>query len=175
MSCIWQELAPGRWQPLALPSGRTLGGETFGVPGIALFITGQGERGAALLVRPGVWVRVNGEPVLGGLRWLEHKDEVLAGDSRLFFSLESTPTVVPFRLTEGARAPTCPICRGPIKEGSDAVQCPGCTRWFHQAAPADGRAGKPCWTYSGTCRFCNHPTAFDAAAGWRPDREEVNV
>jgi hypothetical protein len=175
MSCIWQETSGG-WRSLPLPPGATLAGEGLGVPGVAWHGLAQGaERGAALLVRPGVWVRVNGRPVLGGLRMLGHADEVLAESSRFFFSVESAPQVVVFRVPEGGRAPICPVCRGPIKDGSTAVQCPGCGRWFHQGEAEAGRPGKPCWTYAAQCRFCNHPTAFAAEASWRPDREESDV
>jgi hypothetical protein len=132
-------------------------------------------RGAALLVRPGVRVRVNGEPVLGGLRLLEHKDEILVGSTRLFFSVESAPLVTLFQPSGGERVPVCPICRGPVREGVQAVECPGCGRWFHQTEATTDRPAKPCWTYASTCRFCNHPTSFAADAEWRPDREESLV
>ena len=36
------------------------------------------------------------------------------------------PVVVPFVPVQGQRLPTCPICRGPIRAGMEAVQCPGC-------------------------------------------------
>ena len=130
------------------------------------------ERGVALLLPPGVAARVNGRPVLGGLRVLEHKDEVTFGRSRLFYSAESTPLVVVFRREDGSRSPTCPLCRGPVRDGDQAVQCPGCGRWFHQADATEDRPAKPCWTYAPTCRFCNHPTALGGEAGWRPEREE---
>jgi hypothetical protein len=113
-----------------------------------------------------VWVRVNGLPVLGGLRLLGHKDEVLAEGARFFFSVESAPEVVVFQLPPGGRAPICPVCRGPVREGAQVVQCPGCSRWFHQLE------AKPCWTYAPACRFCNHPTPLVAGSAWRPDREE---
>jgi hypothetical protein len=172
MSCVWQEHRAGRWGAHALLPGKLTAGEELGVAGIAL--RGMG-RGAALLVRPGVAARVNGEPVLGGLRLLEHADEVLVGAVRLCFSQESTPVVVCFALAAGQRPPVCPVCRGPVKEGAQAVQCPGCGRWFHQLGAEDGRPAKPCWTYAPTCRFCNHPTSFAAEAAWRPDREEQRV
>jgi hypothetical protein len=169
MSSIWRERQDGGWAARVLPPGRTVAGEELGTPGVAFHALDRGaDRGALLLVRPGVWVRVNGEPVLGGLRRLAHKDEILLASARMFFSLESTPTVVIFHAPAGGRAPVCPICRGPIRDGSEAVQCPGCGRWFHQA-------DKPCWTYAPTCRFCNHPTPFAAEAAWRPDREESLV
>jgi hypothetical protein len=147
-----------------------LPGEELGVGGIALYGLGQGgERGVALFVLPGVWARVNGEPVLGGLRLLGHRDEILVEDARLFFSLELTPEVTVFRLVAGERAPTCPVCRGPVKDENEAVRCPGCGRWFHQAA------ARSCWTYAPACRFCDHPTPLTGAAAWRPELEEAGV
>jgi hypothetical protein len=169
MSCVWQEQRPGRWTARAVTAGRTLAGEELGVAGLGVMELRQG--GAALFVRPGLWVRVNGEPVLGGLRLLEHKDEILAGSARLCFSREAAPVVVRFS-SAGQRNPVCPICRGPVREGMQAVQCPGCGRWFHQREAEDDRPAKPCWTYAPTCRFCTHPTSFAAEAAWRPDREE---
>jgi hypothetical protein len=146
------------------------------VEGIAFYPLSQGaERGALLLVRSGVWVRVNGQPVLGGMRVLDHKDEILAGSTRFYLSLETTPTVVLYQVPPGGRAPTCPICRGPIREGTPAVQCPGCGRWFHQVDAAEDRPAKPCWTYAPTCRFCAHPTSFAAEAAWRPEMEECHA
>lgn len=164
MSCLWIESAPGRWDARTVPPGRPTAGEDLGIPGIALLVLPR--QGAVLLARPGVWVRVNGEPVLGGMRILEHKDEVLAGDRRLVFSQEGNPVIRPYTPSAGARLPTCPVCRGPVREAALAVQCPGCGRWFHQEGE------KICWSYAPNCRFCNHPTAFDDSAAWRPDREE---
>ena len=164
MSCLWIETAPGQWVSRVRVAGRPTNGEDLGVPGIALLALPR--RGAVLLARPGVWVRVNGEPVLGGMRLLEHKDEVLAGEARCVFSQQSVPVVVAFSPAEGARPPTCPVCRGVVGP-SLSVQCPGCGRWFHQ------EGARACWTYAAACRFCNHPTAFDDEAAWRPDREEA--
>jgi hypothetical protein len=176
MSCVWQECPGNAWNSIPLPAGNTLDGTPLGLAGVAFCSLGQASaQGAALLVRPGVWVRVNGRPVLGGVHVLEHKDEILVAGGRLFFSMETTPVAVPFRLAAGAPVPTCPICRGPIKDGQQAVQCPGCSRWFHQLDAAEGRPAKPCWTYAPTCRFCNHPTSFAAESAWKPETEEAHV
>jgi hypothetical protein len=162
MSCLWLEHA-GAWQARALAGGRVLAGDELALAGIAFVPLPRGQ--AALLVRPGVRVRVNGEPVFGGVRLLEHKDEVLIGARRVVFSGEATPVVTTFTAA-GQRPPVCPVCRGPVREGTQAVQCPGCGRWFHQ------QDAKTCWTYAATCRFCNHPTSFSAETCWRPDQEE---
>ena len=170
MSSVWRE-AGGEWKPLTIPEAQRAPG--LQVDGLRFLRFGGGnERGTALLLPPGFAARVNGRPVLGGMRVLEHRDEVTFGRSRLFYSAESTPVVVVFRRAEGVRSPTCPLCRGPVRDGDQAVRCPGCGRWFHQADAADGKPAKPCWTYAPTCRFCNHPTALGGEAGWRPERED---
>jgi hypothetical protein len=111
--------------------------------------------------------------VLGGLRVLEHKDEILVGSARLFFSAESAPVVVAFHLEAGAKAPTCPVCRGPLKDGDQAVRCPGCSRWYHQLDAVEGRPAKHCWTYAETC-LCQHPRTLSGELLWRPELEETD-
>jgi hypothetical protein len=176
MSSLWQENAEHRWQSVAVHSSTTLDGSAIGVPGIAIYgLTQSPQRGALLMAQPGVWVRVNGLPLLGGARVLEHTDEILVGNVRLCFSAESTPVLATYKVPEGGRPAVCPICRGPIRDGMTAVECPGCGRWFHQLPAADGRPAKPCWTYAPTCRFCNHPTAFGTEAVWRPDQEDAHA
>jgi hypothetical protein len=136
------------------------------------------ERGVALLAAADVRIWVNGLPVLGGLRVLEHKDEILFGNGRFYYSAEATPVVATFRGQAGVRVPSCPICRGPLKDGDTAVQCPGCGRWFHQAAeeiphPSGSPVrAKTCWTYGPSCRFCGHPTPLNGEPVWRPEMEE---
>ena len=94
MSSVWREAGGGEWQPLTLPEARGAGDRGLEVDGLRFLRFGAGnERGAALLLPPGALARVNGRPVLGGLRVLEHKDEVTFGRSRLFYSAESTPVL----------------------------------------------------------------------------------
>ena len=153
MSTIWREQSPGEWR-----ATRRIDHEGVGlveVPG-----------GAVLLVRDGVRVRVNGEPVPGGVRVLDHRDEILVGGDRLLFSAQTAPLVTAFASEPDQRLPVCAVCRGPVREGMRAVACPGCGRWFHQLDD------KPCWTYAPTCRFCQHPTPLDEAATWRPGGDD---
>ncbi len=107
-----------------------------------------------------VWV--NGEPLLAGLAVLKDRDEILLGGrTRLYFSTEELPAVVPY---PGAEAPEfCARCHGPLVAGAPAVRCPSCGRWCHQAA------ARPCWTYGPGCPLCGHPTAFDAGLRWSPE------
>ena len=168
MSSIWMESSSQGWNPSPVAHGYRLPPS-----GLYFFRFGRGsENGVALLAPRTVSVRVNGCPVVAGLRVLEHKDEILVGRTRLFFSAESTPVAVAFQPEAGVRSPTCPNCRGPIKTGERAVQCPGCARWYHQIEPADGGRAKRCWTHSETCRFCNHPTSLTGAQTWCPEQEE---
>jgi hypothetical protein len=176
MSTVWREAAGNRWESAAVPEGRPLDGAELGVPGVRVFRFAQGgARGVGLFAGAGAPVLVNGEPLLGGFRVLEHKDEILVGRLRLYFSSESAPALVVFRAEPGARPCTCPVCRGPIKDGDTAVQCPGCSRWFHQLEPAEGRTPRRCWTFAAQCRICNHPTALTGEPVWRPEKEEAHV
>src|SRR5262245_34884274 len=108
MSNLWRQAAGAAWALLALEEVATH------VSGATPFVRfGKGpDGGVALLAGAGVEVRANGLPVLGGLRILEHRDELLIDGQRYYFSAQSTPVVMPFRLEEGARRPTCPVCRG---------------------------------------------------------------
>jgi len=161
MCCIWLEHAPGQWQSWHLSGGQPVAG--------ADFVTLR-EGGAALLVWAEVRARVNGEPILGGLRLLDHRDEVLLGAARLIYSAQSAPAVTTFTLVGDQRPPICPVCRGQVRPGMQAVRCPGCGRWFHQLEANGEQPARPCWTYAPTCRFCNHPTTLEGSA-WRPDQE----
>jgi hypothetical protein len=171
MSTLWRECDGTRWEPLAVAEAAPLD-----EAGIRIFRFGQGaDKGVGLLTRPGTRVLVNGQPVLGGFRVLEHRDEILAGHKRFYFSSESTPQVVVFRPLPGARPCTCPQCRGLIKDGDAAVQCPNCSRWFHQIEPGDGRSARRCWTFTDKCRICNHPTSLSGEPVWRPEKVEAHV
>jgi hypothetical protein len=176
MATLWREAEDNRWEAVLVPEGRPLDGGELGVPGIQVFRFGQGgDRGVGLLARVGTAVRVNGSPLLGGFGVLEHRDEVLVGRRRFYFSSEATPAVVLFRAEAGARPVTCPVCRGSIKDGEQAVQCPGCARWFHQLDPAGGKPARRCWTFAAGCRLCGHPTALTGEPAWRPEKEEAHV
>ncbi len=171
MSGLWREGTAG-WQAIGMFEPVPGSSDLPGVDGVAFCSFGHGsERGVALLVRPGILARVNGQPILGGMRVLTHRDEVLLGSIRFYYSAQRTPCVVVFRSAEGARAPVCPVCRGPIVQNGSAVQCPGCGRWYHQSEPS----GRQCWTYSGSCRFCEHPTSLTGETIWRPEMEETNA
>jgi hypothetical protein len=140
--------------------------------GLRLVPFGAGaDGGMALMVPPrtvAVWV--NGESIVAGLRVLEHRDEILCGDSRWYYSAESRAEVKTYVLPAGERRPRCGVCRSPLDDGQPAVACPQCGRLYHQIAEQAAAPAKPCWTYRPEC-LCGHPTALDESALWRPDKE----
>ena len=71
MSVVWREMPDQTWRALPLRQGQPLTAEELDAVGVQLCDLGS-ERGALLMVRPGVWVRVNGQAILGGARVLEH-------------------------------------------------------------------------------------------------------
>ncbi len=132
-----------------------------------------GKPGHVLVAKPRGLVRVNGMPVIGGLRALGHKDELIVGSRRMFFSSESVPVVEVYEHDRQGRRPRCPVCRAAVEDGQTVVRCPGCSRVYHQIAAADDTPEKPCWTYSPSCRFCDHPTTLSGEPTWRPELEEA--
>lgn len=171
MSSLWREV-PGAWEAVPVCAD----GLDLSAGGVRLVRFGEGaEGGVALLSRPGVHVRINGLPILGGLAVLQHRDEILIDTNRFCFSAQTRPAVVGFHLEAGARRPTCPVCRGAIHDDELAVRCPGCGRWYHQVEAGDGRRARTCWTYAATCRFDQHPTSLSGEAAWRPEQEEEHA
>ncbi len=128
----------------------------------------------ALLAPASVAVRVNGSLVVGGLRVLQHKDEIRIGSQQLFFSAESVPVAEEYRHEGSGRRPRCPVCRAAVQDGQTVVRCPGCSRLYHQIEATGDSPEKPCWTYSPSCRFCEHPTSMSGETAWRPEQEEFD-
>jgi hypothetical protein len=106
-------------------------------------------------------VRVNGSPLLLGVRVLRDKDEIRIQGSRFFFSTESQPHIEPF--PGSAKTTFCPRCKEAIEKDSPAVRCPGCGVWHHQSEDL------PCWTYDARCALCDQPSALDAGYRWTPE------
>ncbi len=117
----------------------------------------------AVLADPGSPVLVNGTPVVGDLKILRDRDQLLLPTAgRAFFSTERLAEIIP--MIETAREIRCPRCKTPVIKGSPAVRCPSCQLWHHQS---DDR---PCWSYSTVCGGCSQPTALDAGFQWTPDQ-----
>lgn len=118
-------------------------------------------------------VRVNGFPLVGGLRLLRDRDEIRvdgAGIGRCFFSTEEPPRIESYSPPRAGadsldpeHAPRCPRCQEPLSAGEPVVRCPGCRVLFHQ----DPENGLPCWTY-GNCSICGRETDLDGGHLWSP-------
>jgi hypothetical protein len=169
MSCVWWEVPGQGWKQAPVTGGAV----PEGCPAADIAFAPNPEGSAVLLTRAPAWV--NGQPVLGGVKALEHQDEILVGQALLYFSAEATPTPVVFRPEPGQCGPRCPLCRDLLNDGDQAVRCPRCGHWYHQIDPTDGRPGRPCWTTRETCWFCRHPTALSGEPGWRPEQEESHA
>jgi len=107
-------------------------------------------------------VRVNGLPLVGGLRLVEDRDEIWPrGAAPLFFSTEDLARVEPFPPHEGAKF--CARCKLEVEAESPAVRCPGCSVWYHQTDEY------PCWSYGPTCALCDQPSDLTAGYRWTPE------
>ena len=140
--------------------------------GIVLARFGGGtDFSVALLAKLDLNVLVNGVPIAGGLRILEHRDEIVVGGSRLLYSEESVPEITTAQAGPGARPLRCSLCRGTIENGMTIVRCPRCLRLFHQSDAGPDAPERHCWTYSERCRHCGHPTAMTGESLWSPEKE----
>jgi hypothetical protein len=102
-------------------------------------------------------VAVNGVSALP-LRLLADKDEILIDGEIIYFSAESEAEVVLFPAL--AIEVCCGKCKGKLRAGEPAVQCPRCKVWRHQTGEL------PCWTYGATCTSGDCPTK---GVSWRPE------
>jgi hypothetical protein len=109
-------------------------------------------------------VRVNGLPSAAGIHVLRDRDEIVVNGRRRYFSSEQLARIAP--LPSDARV-SCPRCRQPIDAESEAVRCPRCRVWHHEAREL------PCWTYANTCAICAQPTAFENGYQWTPELDAL--
>lgn len=180
MPVIWQEQPEMGWAPLTLDGDRyTLtegglalredsgNGDPAGVHAPLLQRGGGPGPPWVILAAAGCGVRVNGVPLVLGLRVLDHRDEILLPAAtpgepcRFYFSTERLARVEPFPAPNGPA--TCARCKQPINPGDPAVQCPSCGVWHHQSEKW------PCWTYSDRCARCDTPTDLDGDYRWTPE------
>jgi hypothetical protein len=126
-----------------------------------LLLRFDGNRRWAAVIPERLVVLHNGQPVRAGLRLLAHRDALAMPDAAaVFFSTEEAARVDAF---EGAPGASCPRCRGDLRPGELAVQCPACGVAHHESAE------RPCWTYAETCSLCSQPTALDSPLRWTPE------
>lgn len=125
----------------------------------------------ALITSAETDIRVNSRSVPAGLCVLADRDEIRMGGAVRYFSTETLAAVEAFPGAE--RAVFCGRCRQRIEPGTPAVCCAGCGIWYHQDESANLAESErlPCWTYSGKCAFCGHPTALDTGFSWTPEEE----
>jgi hypothetical protein len=157
-----------RWLPVALIGNtvalsgdpeQPIASTEVGAPALVMPLPGGAER--ILLSPNGANVRVNGDPVLLGVRVLRDRDAICIGSADpVFFSTESVPRVAPF---DGDRAMPCARCHTPIVNGAPAVCCPRCRKWHHAGDEV------PCWNYAEKCAGCDQPTALDGGYQWSPE------
>ncbi|MBX7168104.1 MAG: hypothetical protein K1X74_17345 [Pirellulales bacterium] len=171
MSSIWfQRTSDGPYEAVALEGGTDLAAVAgAAVRGLRLATSSAGR--FALLAPGANKVQVNGQPVIGGIRVLGHRDELTLGDGHIvYFSDETLAVVGRFASTDGQAPPRCPVCRRDVVHGQWIVTCPRCGRVYHQAVDNTDPAAKACWTYREVC-LCGHPTGLTEDAVWRPDKE----
>jgi hypothetical protein len=174
MSSLWYQAGGGAdlaWRAIGVDAEIVDLRTTLELPlRITKFGGREGSHDVALLVRgrPAAWI--NGRPVLGGMKILAHRDELLIDGRPLFYSDESVPVVRSFELADNQRRPRCAVCRQNVENGQSIVECPRCGRVFHQIAASANCEAKLCWTYRPAC-LCLHPTHMDPDAVWRPEKE----
>lgn len=133
--------------------------------GCVLLVRAADSRDAWAVAANGSTVRVNGEPILAGLRRLHDFDLVaLPGRRVAVFSSERLAQVQPLPAAGGPVH--CARCGGSIEEGAPAVACPQCGVWYHQ----DGNdANYQCWTFATHCAFDDTPTALGGSFRRTPE------
>ena len=108
----WSAPAGSRWERIGM--GPSILRVPLGRHEILIARFGDGtEAGMALLSSPGSRLEVNGVPVAGGLKVLEHRDEIIFGGERFVFSEECRPEIIRFRaelLGRGAEVQLVPGC-----------------------------------------------------------------
>jgi hypothetical protein len=159
-----ETLRPGRMGPEArTDEHRTRSGAN--APLLMKSCDAEGVERWIVIDAPGSRLRVNGIPLVTGVRALHHRDELrMAGvPGRAWFSLECQSDVAPF---DGPQGTFCPRCKIEIDSASLSVRCPQCRVYYHQSTDS------PCWTYAETCAHDNQPTDLDANFRWTPEEFE---
>jgi hypothetical protein len=112
-------------------------------------------------------VRINGSPVLAGIRILQDRDEVVVrncegGSHRLYFSDEKIARIE--QLKEQDHTVSCARCTKQINPGDQTVTCPACNAVHHQSDELK------CWTYADKCAnsMCYQHTEITSDFRWVP-------
>jgi hypothetical protein len=112
--------------------------------------------------------RVNGEPLVLGVRVLENRDEIrFAGGARVYFSTEQVAR--PERFSGAGRRIVCPRCSCEIAAGDLVVRCPqpSC-RLLHHHHEIEQDS---CWLSAPACARdgCAQKTSFEVETRWTPE------
>ncbi len=158
---------------LPLARNSVLDAASFGQAGWCLVPLAD-KPGFALLTRPHLSARVNGEPV-GTVVVLEHRDEVRIAGQCWCFSQHSRPQISLFHPEVGRRPRKCALCSVVLQDGDMVVVCPGCGRFYHQLDATADTEAKHCFTFQAQCRHadCAHPTDLSGSGGWQPELDLV--
>ena len=112
-------------------------------------------------------VRINGSPVIAGIRVLQDRDEIVVRDCegrshRLYFSAERIARIE--QLKEQDRTVSCARCSLEITPGDQIIRCPKCNAVHHQSDELT------CWTYSDKCAngMCYQDTEITSDFSWVP-------
>ena len=166
MSHLWQQIND-RWEPapltgpaLALDAGGELRPAAPGDVSHLRFLAVEKDSWV-LLASPAGVVRVNGDPVVAGIRVLRDRDEIVLGGARCFFSAERLARIEPFPGADGDVI--CPRCKRPIAPATPAIRCPGCGTWHHQEGE------RSCFTYAPKCALCEQASDLNAGFRWQPE------
>jgi hypothetical protein len=165
LQAAWQATTceSGMFELAAVVSGQPSHGGLPSPRAILLRVGGSAQE-RWVLVGDGS-IRINGTPLAGGIRVLQHRDEIHVGNNPpVYFSTERPARIEAF---PGAERPIrCPRCRLEIRTGDLAVRCGRCGIWHHE------NEEYPCWTYpeAETCAACQvQPNTLDAGLSWFPE------
>lgn len=172
MAQLWLHLPDTGWSPrllgtsvvgLAPGGGRPaiVSGDRHAAANLHRVRTSAGSDAWLLIAAGALDVRVNGDPVVAGLRALADRDHISLGATTIYFSTESLAVVEPFVETE--TAVYCPRCKQAIAADTQVVRCPRCAVVHHASDDL------PCWTYAERCALCDQITDPDAGYRWTPE------
>ncbi|MBK8060500.1 MAG: hypothetical protein IPK33_22195 [Gemmatimonadetes bacterium] len=172
MPHLWVEELPGEWAiitldrplvPVTAPRVAAGDAQPSRLRGAPAFVLARGSAGPlalwCLLAAPRPVLRVNGAPLVAGIRLLADRDEIRVDDGTWYFSSEALARIEAFA---ASHATPCARCQQPIAPGAMAVRCPGCGLWHHESDASR------CFSYAETCAGCPQPSAADAGYCWTP-------
>jgi hypothetical protein len=199
---LWFRRDDARWRQVAIDAGLRVGrdaggrmiagGDVVEPLGTVVRFAEHGRARAALIVKGGARLAVNGFPALPA-RVLSDRDEIAAPsdpEAAVVFTACAPAHVRPF--VAGAHPERCGRCRQELGTGDASVRCPACGVVYHEGRLAVPRAGtgaaaggepagggsgargetRACWSYDARCGVCRRERAemaWTPAAGGRDE------